>query len=132
ALRLGGFDAGHHTVVDDRAGQFDRARVVTGEFADRVGDAPGDLAERAVPVGGLDAVPRNQHVLRGGAHLSTVEGQGEGEIAAHAGEVVGRVDDDGVDSGLLGVHVGLSGVAFQPVTELRRAGEVDDAYLRPQ
>ena len=132
AVCLGGLDARHHTVVDDRAGQLDGTRVVTGELTDRVGDALGHLGERPVPVGGLDAVPRNQHVLRGGAHLSTVEAQREAEVAAHPGEVVGGVHDDRVDAGLLGVHVGLPRVGFQPVAELCRAGEVDDFHLGPQ
>ena len=46
-------------------------------------------------------------------------------------EVVGGVDDDRVDAGLLGVDLRLPGVGLQPVAERRRAGEVDDPDLGP-
>src|SRR5206468_6514385 len=68
-------------------------------------------------------------VLRGGAHLAAVEGQREGDVAAHPGEVVGGVDDDRVDAGLLGVDDGVGDVGFEPVAVRGGAGEVDDAYL---
>ena len=82
----------------------------------------------AARVGG-DAVPRDQQVLRGGAHLAAVEGQREGEVGEHAPVVVGGVDDDGVDAGLLGVDLRLAGVGLQPVAERGGARVVDDPDL---
>ena len=84
-----------------------------------------------VPVVGGDAVGRQVDVLRGGAHLAGVEREREREVLAHRLEVVGRVDDDGVDAGLLGEHDRLAGVVLQPVAEGVAAGEVDQPHLGP-
>ena len=91
-----------------------------------------ELVDRLVRAVGGDAVAGDEEVLRGRAHLAAVERQREREVREHPAVVVGRVDDDGVDAGLLGEDRGLVGVLLQPGAELRRAGVVDDLHLGAQ
>src|SRR5690606_12662184 len=116
----------------DGARDLDAPLRVADEVVDRAGDAGRHLVEALVPLIGLDAIRRNQNVLRRGAHLATVEREGEGQVAAHSGEVVSGIHDDRVDAGFFGVDLRLVRVLLKPVAELAGPGEVDDAYLRPR
>src|SRR5262245_15212024 len=116
-------------IVDDRAGQLDRSGGIAQQCVDCGPDACGNLVEGLIPFVGLDAVTRDQEVLRCSTHLAGVERQGEGDVRGHSTEVIGGIDDDGVDPSLLGVDVSLPGVLLQPVAVLRGTREVDDLHI---
>ena len=78
---------------------------------------------------GFDAALGDVDVLRRRTHLSGVQRQRERDVAHHALEVTGRVDDDLVDPSLFCEHMRLYGIALQPRAVGAAAGEVDEAHL---
>ncbi|MNN14205.1 hypothetical protein D3C81_1272620 [compost metagenome] len=111
-----GLDGAEHT-----AG----AVVVGEETAHGLGQRIGDLVEADVLLAIADAAARYIDGLGGGAHLPGIQAETERQIARHRLEVAHAVDDHGVDAGLLGEYLGLTGVVFQPVAEGAGTGEVD-------
>ena len=104
-------DPGQDVVVDDGAEQVRRLGVVAEQPVDRCAEVGRELLDRNVPGVGGEPVPGHQQVLRGRAHLPAVEHEREGDVREHPAVVVGRVDDDRVEAGLLRVHLRLPGVS---------------------
>ncbi len=100
------------------------------EAFDRLRQVGADLVVALVAFVGVDAAGRHEDRLRGGAHLAGVQRQREGEVAQHRLVGVGRVDDDVVDAGQLGIDLGLAAVVDQPLAEDVAAGEVDRLHRR--
>ena len=122
---VGGLHGAEHGEGDFRLGQ---------EAGNGLGQVGTDLVVGLVAVFRFDAAGRHEDRLRGGAHLAGVERQREGQVAQHGLVGVGRVDDDVVDTGQLGIDAGLAAVVDEPLAEDIAAGEVDrlDGRVRDQ
>ncbi|MCY1229981.1 hypothetical protein D9M72_423760 [compost metagenome] len=114
--------------ADHRTGTL----VVGEEALHRAGEGLGHLVEAEVLVTIADAAARHVDGLGGGAHLAGIEAQGEGQVAGNGLDVTHAVDDHAVDAGLLGEHLGLAGVVFQPVAEGAGTGEIHQLDPRVQ
>jgi hypothetical protein len=69
----------------------------------------------------------------GAVHICPVYSASENaRLRREALEVVGRVDDDLVDAGLLRIHLRLARVLLEPAAVRGAAGEVDDLHFRAQ
>jgi hypothetical protein len=88
-----GLQPGLDVRVDQATQQGVRPGVVAQQTVHRSREVGHHLVEGAVPgVARVDAVPGDQQVLRGGAHLAAVEGERQGQVGEHALVVVGGVD----------------------------------------
>jgi len=113
---IGRLDGAEHGMGDFRLGQE------AGDGHRQVGT---DVIVRLVSFVGGYAASRDQDGLRGRAHLAGVERQREGQVAEHLLIAVGRVNDDVVYAGQLGIDLGLAAVVDQPLAEDVATGEVD-------
>ena len=124
---------GAHVVVDDGPEDLHSLGVIVGQLCQRPTKLDAEVLEGEVALVGLDAVARDIDVLRGRAHLAGVERERERQVAHHSSQVVGRVHDDRVHAGLLGVdELPCRGtLTLEPATERGTAGVVDDRDLGP-
>eukprot|EP01022_Parablepharisma_sp_SALTPOND_P021539 TRINITY_DN427_c0_g2_i1.p1 TRINITY_DN427_c0_g2~~TRINITY_DN427_c0_g2_i1.p1 ORF type:complete len:1279 (+),score=502.02 TRINITY_DN427_c0_g2_i1:12957-16793(+) len=128
----GRIDALQHALVLDRSQEFDCLGRIHCQPGQGTHDGLRHVLETDPALGGGDAFFGDVDVLWRGTHLARVQRQREGDVVYHPGQVVGAVDDDLVDAGLLGIDLRLAGMAFQPVAVGAAAGEVDQADLRAQ
>jgi hypothetical protein len=115
--------------AEERAEHGGGIVVIGEEGAEGLAEVGDDLLEALVALVGGDAGAGDQEVLRAGAELTAVEGDGEGEVGEHVPVVAGGADDQGVDGGPGGEDAGLAGVFDQPRAERGGAGVVDEADL---
>ncbi len=119
-------DATRDAVVLYRAGQLDSAGGIGRELVDCAGERGSDIVEAQMAVGGgADAVARDVHVLRRGAHLAGIECERKSNVVRGRFQIVDGIDDDLIDAGLLGIDLHLMRMTFEPGAVETAAGEVD-------